>query len=133
MKRIAIIGGGNLGTAIALGLIKGEFMAANDITVTKRNTLTLAGLQSVGVKVSSDNVAVVKNCDTVILAVKPFQIKEILEDIAPSLTSNHILISVVTGISLEEMHSVVQKRHSHIQGNAQYGYCHSGKHHLHQQ
>ena len=109
MKKIAIIGGGNLGTAIALGLIKSEFIAAADITLTKRNTLTLVGLQSAGVRVSSDNLQAVKDNDIIILAVKPFQIKEVLELIAPSLTTNHLLISVVTGISLEEIKSVIQK------------------------
>ena len=109
MKKIAIIGGGNLGTAMALGLIKSEFVVPNAITVTKRNTLTLVGLEAMGVKVSADNVQAVKNSDTIILAVKPFQIKEVLETIAPELSSNHILISVVTGISLEEMRSVIQK------------------------
>jgi len=109
MKKIAIIGGGNLGTAMALGLIKSEFVSANAITITKRNTLTLAGLESVGVNVSADNVQAVKNAEIIILAVKPFQIKEVLETIAPELTSNHIVISVVTGITLEEMRSVIQK------------------------
>lgn len=109
MKKIAIIGGGNLGTAMAMGLIKSEFVTANAITITKRNTLTLAGLASVGVNVSADNVQAVKDAQIVLLAVKPFQIKEVLEAIAPELTSNHILISVVTGINLEEMRSVIQK------------------------
>ena len=109
MKKIAIIGGGNLGTAIAMGLIKSEFVSADAITITKRNTATLVGLQAVGVTVSADNLQAVENNDTIILAVKPFQIKEILETIAPALTPNHILISVVTGISLEEMKSVIKK------------------------
>ena len=109
MKKIAIIGGGNLGTAIALGLIKSKFITAAGITLTKRNTLTLVGLQSAGVRVSSDNLQAVTDNDIIILAVKPFQIKEVLELIAPSLTTNHLLISVVTGISLEEIKSVIQK------------------------
>jgi pyrroline-5-carboxylate reductase len=109
MKKIAIIGGGNLGTAIAMGLIKSAFVPAQAITVTKRNTLTLVGLQSIGVTVSADNLQAVKDNDTIILAVKPFQIKEVLELIAPALSSHHILISVVTGISLDEMKTVIQK------------------------
>lgn len=109
MKKIAIIGGGNLGTAIALGLIKSEFITAQHITITKRNTHTLAGLQAIGVHVSTDNIAAVQNSDTVILAIKPFQIKEVLEQIAPALSEKHLLISVVTGVSLEDMRSVVQK------------------------
>ena len=109
MKKIAIIGGGNLGTAIALGLIKSEFIAAQDITITKRNLNTLAGLEGIGVKVTSDNVEAVKNSDTIILAIKPFQVKEVLELVAPALSEKHLLISVVTGVSLEEMKTVVQK------------------------
>lgn len=109
MKKIAIIGGGNLGTAIATGLIKSGFITADKITVTKRNTLTLVGLQSAGVTVSADNIQAAKDNDIILLAVKPFQIKEVLEMIAPLLTPNHIVISVVTGISLEEMKSVIQK------------------------
>ena len=109
MKKIAIIGGGNLGTAMAHGLIKSEFVPADAITITKRNTLTLSGLESIGANVSADNVQAVKNSEIILLAVKPFQIKEVLEAIAPELSSNHILISVVTGVSLEEMRSVIQK------------------------
>ena len=37
MKKIAIIGGGNLGTAITEGLLKSHFCTAENITVTKRN------------------------------------------------------------------------------------------------
>lgn len=109
MKKIAIIGGGNLGTAMALGLIKSKFVPASAITVTKRNTLTLAGIEAMGVTVSADNVQAVKSADTIILAVKPFQIKEVLEAIAPGLNSGHMVISVVTGITLEEIKSVIQK------------------------
>ncbi len=109
MKKIAIIGGGNLGTAIAHGLIKSGFVPATNITVTKRNTTTLVGLESVGVKVSTDNLQATNENDIILLAVKPFQVKEVLALIAPALTPAHILISVVTGISLEEMKSVIQK------------------------
>jgi pyrroline-5-carboxylate reductase len=109
MKKIAIIGGGNLGTAIATGLIKSEFITADKITITKRNTHTLAGLQSLGVIASTDNLQAAKENEIILLAVKPFQIKEVLGLIAPALTPNHIVISVVTGISLEDMKSVIQK------------------------
>ena len=94
---------------MALGLIKSKFVPASAITVTKRNTLTLAGIEAMGVMVSADNVQAVKSADTIILAVKPFQIKEVLEAIAPGLNSGHMVISVVTGITLEEIKSVIQK------------------------
>ena len=105
--KIAIIGGGNLGSAIAAGLLKSNFCAAENITVTKRNIATLHSLQQKGINVQTENAKVVAENDVVILAIKPFQIKEILEEIKESITPKHLLISVVTGISLEEIKSIV--------------------------
>ena len=44
-KKIAIIGGGNLGTAIAEGLLKSKFSKASEIIITKRNTATLKDVE----------------------------------------------------------------------------------------
>ena len=52
-KKIAIIGGGNLGTAIAEGLLKSKFCKAADITITKRKISTLQELKERGVKVTA--------------------------------------------------------------------------------
>jgi pyrroline-5-carboxylate reductase len=107
MKKIAIIGGGNLGSAIATGLLKSNFCPAENITVTKRNTATLSGLQEKGINVYSDNTKAVTENNIIILAIKPFQVKEILEEISGSLTDKHILISVVTGISIYEIKDII--------------------------
>ena len=106
MKTIAIIGGGNLGTAIAEGLLKSNFAQPGQITVTKRNTATLSFLKEQGINIHSDNNKAVAGNEIIILAVKPFQIKEILESIKDDLTPKHTLISVVTGISLDEIRSI---------------------------
>jgi pyrroline-5-carboxylate reductase len=108
-KSIAIIGGGNLGTAIAEGLLKSKFCKAADITVTKRNIGTLKGLQAMGVKISSDNAAAVKNAGLVILAVKPFQVSEVLNSFKKELHSKQVLVSVITGISIKDMEEVIKK------------------------
>ncbi|MGZ8553756.1 MAG: pyrroline-5-carboxylate reductase family protein, partial [Chitinophagaceae bacterium] len=96
-KKIAIIGGGNLGTAIAEGLLKSKFSKAADIIVTKRNTSTLKLLREKGVEITDDNNAAVKKSEVVILAVKPFQVAEVLNGIKKGLSDDKILISVVTG------------------------------------
>ena len=105
--KIAIIGGGNLGSAIAAGLLKSNFCGADNITVTKRNIATLAWLQEKGINISTNNIEATAEADVIILAIKPFQIKEILEEIASGLSENQLLISVVTGISLDEIKSIV--------------------------
>ena len=108
--KIAVIGGGNLGTAIVEGLLKSGFSNAADITITKRNTATLDHLQYRGVQVSSDNNAAVGQSEIVIVAVKPFQVKEVITAFAPQLEEKrHILISVVTGVFIADLQQMVQK------------------------
>ncbi len=109
-KKIAIIGGGNLGTAIAEGLIKSKFSKPADITVTKRNTSTLQALVKKGVQVTSDNNAAIKNSELVILAIKPFQVVDVLNTVKKDLTSNHILVSVVTGVLINDIAEIIKKK-----------------------
>jgi len=109
-KKIAIIGGGNLGAAIAEGLLKSKFSKVSEITVTKRNTATLKALKDRGVEVTSDNNSAVKKSDIVILAIKPFQVSDVLNGIKKDLNSNKVLISVVTGVLISEMDEVVGKK-----------------------
>ena len=108
MKKIAIIGGGNLGTAIAEGLLKSKFSKASELTVTRRNT-SVNPLKSLGIDITSDNNAAVKKSDVVILAVKPFQTIELLKTIKKDLAPGKILISVVTGVSLQEIEAAVDR------------------------
>ena len=109
-KKITIIGGGNLGTAISQGLIKSKFCKPTDITVTKRNLSTLGELKSKGVVITSDNNAAVKNAGIVILAIKPFQVNEVLNNLKHVLTLKHTLVSVVTGITIAEIEKIIEIR-----------------------
>ena len=108
-RKIAIIGGGNLSTAIAEGLLKSKFSSAADITITKRNTSTLETLRSRGVVVTDDNASAVRKSNVVILAVKPFQVSEVLNGIKNEL-NDQLLISVVTGVTIQEMKEILEKQ-----------------------
>jgi len=106
-KKIAIIGGGNLGTAIAEGLLKSGFSAPKDIIVTKRNISTLTAIKLKGITIMENNSNAVMQSELIILAVKPFQVKDVLDGIKDQLSSRHILISVVTGILITEIKEVI--------------------------
>ena len=110
IKKIAIIGGGNLGTAIAEGLLKSKFCKAGDIIITKRKTETLRELNDRGVSIMSDNSAAVRKSELVILAVKPYQVSEVLNSFKSELTSKHMLGSVVTGVLISEIEEIVQQK-----------------------
>jgi len=108
VNKIAIIGGGNLGAAIAEGLIGSGFTAPDDLIITKRNIATLQSLRKRGVLLTDNNRDAVSTSDWIILAVKPFQIKAILEDLKPLLDpERHRLISVITGIWIKDIKEIL--------------------------
>ncbi|GJM29147.1 MAG: pyrroline-5-carboxylate reductase [Cyclobacteriaceae bacterium] len=101
---IAIIGGGNLGSSIAQGLVKSGYIVPEKVIVTRRKIGRLETLKELGVIITSDNNQAVANARVVIVAVKPHQIDEVLEDIKDAVRStNALLISVVTGITTAHM------------------------------
>ena len=107
-KKIAIIGGGNLGTAIAEGLINSGFVLPEHLIVTKRNIETLKALEEKGVLISNDNLEAVNYADWVILAIKPFQLKEVLTQMLPALNAKkHAIVSVVTGVWIKDIQEIV--------------------------
>jgi pyrroline-5-carboxylate reductase len=103
-NKIAIIGGGNLGTAIAEGLIQSGFVEPKHILITKRNIGTLNELERNGVLVSDKNEEAVRYADLVILAVKPYQVNDILRSLKEEFRADrHVLVSVVTGVSIDQI------------------------------
>jgi pyrroline-5-carboxylate reductase len=109
-KKIAIIGGGNLGSAIAEGLLKSKFCKPADISITKRNTSTLKVLETKGVKVTAVNSEAVSRSEIIILAVKPYQVNEVLSSFKEVLTTKHTLVSVVTGVLIKDLEMFIIKK-----------------------
>ncbi len=107
-KKIAIIGGGNLGSAIAEGLIKSDFVSAKQITITRRHTEDLQPLAKLGATVTSDNVLAIQNSDIIIVAVKPYNVKEVLLGLKAVFDpKKHLVISVVTGVFLKDLEEIL--------------------------
>ena len=79
--KVHIIGGGNLGVSIALGLSK--FASQNQVTVTRRNTASILYLEKLGVTVSTNNTHEIQEADVIILTIKPYQVDTVLAEILP--------------------------------------------------
>lgn len=107
-KNIAIIGGGNLGSSIAQGLLESGFIKPAHLTMTKRNISTLSHFQELGVRIETENLKAIENAEVVVVALKPYNVKEVLAQIAPVLNSKkHLLISVVTGVWISDLEAIV--------------------------
>jgi len=107
-KKLAIIGCGNIGSAIAKGLLDSQIVKPSNITLTKRKIKALGDFKSKGLNVTSDNVEAVRSSSIVILAVTPQKADSVLEEISGALNSKkHMLLSVVTGVEIKHIKEIV--------------------------
>ncbi len=103
VAKLAIIGGGNLGSAIATGILNKGLVKPSQLTITRRRIKLLSQFADKGVVVTDDNLMASQGARVVFLAVKPYQIKNVIQEIAPSLTADMIVISLATGVSSEQI------------------------------
>ena len=104
--RIAIIGAGNMGGAIARALVKCPSLKEAQIICTTRTQSSLDRLRerTPNMQFTLDNCAAVASADIVLLAVKPWLMQDVVEQIRPALNlEQQIIISVAAGISLDDM------------------------------
>jgi len=111
--KIAIIGAGSIGGAIARGLAKGSIFKPTDITCTTRTEESLTkmkGITSPDFILSHNNPEAVKDADIIIIAVKPWRVEEIIDEIKPVLNfDKQIIVSVAAGITFDLLNTYLTK------------------------
>ena len=109
--KIAVIGGGNLGQSILKGLLANKEYLPKNITITKRNISELSVFKKSGVNVTPDNGKAVTNSDIIILALKPYTVLTVLNEILPKLDpKKHELVSLASGVSIAQLTEVIQNK-----------------------
>lgn len=106
--RVGFIGAGKMAEAIIASLKmqhSGEqnSIFACDIDAERRKYIK----KQYGINVYSRNLQVVENSDVIFLAVKPQQFDEILKEIAPEVSSRHLIISIAAGKKISLMESLL--------------------------
>lgn len=96
-EQVGLIGAGQMAEAIARGILAAKLYAAASVQVSDPDEGRRRVFDSLGVRATSDNPAVVRSCNVLIIAVKPQSLSEVLPEIGPSLTSDHLLISICAG------------------------------------
>ena len=100
--KVAIIGAGNMGGAIARGLAQGHYVRVQDITVTNPSMPKLEKLkvEFPAIQVSTDNHEAA-DADVVIVAVKPWKVEEVLKPLR--LRQPQVLVSVAAGMTFKDL------------------------------
>lgn len=107
-KIITIIGCGNIGSAIANGLIKSNYKSQN-IFLTKRKSNEFDEFTKLGFNTTTDNKSAISKSAIIIIAVTPQQLNAVLEDIRPAVNpEKHVILSVVSGATVKQIKKHLQ-------------------------
>jgi len=99
-KKISFIGGGKMGSALIKGILSRNLIAPDKVTVSDVVMEQIEGLRTTfGVLATKDNKKAVRDADIIILAVKPQNMAEVLEEISGSIDKGKLIISIAAGIS----------------------------------
>jgi pyrroline-5-carboxylate reductase len=102
MKRIAVIGAGNMGAALIGGILKGGVAEREDVIATVRTPERAEELAArYGIRVSAGgNCEAAAQADIVVLAVKPGTLPKVLEEIREVLRRDQILLSLAAAVPI---------------------------------
>ncbi len=109
--KLAVIGSGNMGGAIARGLAKGNIFTAKDITCTAQSDNTLNKMREADAdfNVTHDNASAAAGADIIIIAVKPWKVEGVIKEMLPSIhPEKQIIVSVAAGIDCKTLLEMVE-------------------------
>jgi pyrroline-5-carboxylate reductase len=104
--KVAIVGAGNLGGAVAAGLLASGLVAPQELSLVTASAASADALRDrlpAGVIVGTDAAAAVERADVVMLGVKPPKIAGVLRELAPVLAPGAVVVSLAAGVRLAEL------------------------------
>ncbi len=107
MTHVAIVGAGNLGGAVAAGLVASGLLSAAELRCVTRTSEGAARLRSrpglADVNVGTDPLVAVEGAGTVLIGVKPPAVIELLHALGPRLAPGVTIVSLAAGVTIAEL------------------------------
>jgi pyrroline-5-carboxylate reductase len=101
---IGFLGAGKMAIALAKGIAKAKVVSPAQIHASDPiPAALLAFAEETGAKTAKSNVDVVKSASVLIVAVKPGNVPELLQEIRPALTPGHLVISIAAGVPIAKL------------------------------
>jgi len=109
-NELGIIGTGNMGSALLKTILSKNLISEKNLSIyDKDKTVTEELSAQLNVKVAKNSAELARSSRHVLLAVKPQVIDNVLDEIGSHLTTNHTLISIAAGISLDHLSKFCNK------------------------
>ena len=110
--KIAIIGAGNIGSALAFGLAQSKLVRKADICISNTHPEKLERIKArePEIRTTTDNRECIDGADVVVLAMKPWRLQEAAEQLKPWLDyDRQIVASMVGGVGLADLQQVFEQ------------------------
>lgn len=108
--KIAIIGAGNIGGAMARGLLAGAVVSPSELTLTAARRSSLEKYEPLGCRLTLDNVAAARDADLVVLALKTEKVLDIAIQLREILDyDRQVVVSMAAGVEDESMLDALRK------------------------
>jgi pyrroline-5-carboxylate reductase len=109
---VVIVGAGNLGGAVAAGLLSAAAVAPERLRCVTASDASAAALRTrlgEGVDVTTDAVAAVRGADVVMVGVKPYAVAGVLADLAAAgaIAPGAVVVSLAAGVTLAVLAAAV--------------------------
>eukprot|EP01084_Bolivina_argentea_P212633 361396_1 len=108
--RIGFIGGGQMATALSMGIIKSGILADNSSIIISdpyptqlskiTDTFQATNIRNILFETTTDNKKCIAGCNIVFIAVKPQYLPPIMQQLNTSFTGKEIIVSMVSGTTL---------------------------------
>lgn len=113
MKKIAVIGAGNIGSAIAASLMgHGDRVVCSDAF---QSSLDRINTQLPDIETTLSNVEAVTDADMIVLAVKPFVVDGLIEEILDHIKPDTLIISVVATLPIKDLREKLNAEEKDLQ------------------
>ncbi|CAH3036041.1 unnamed protein product [Porites lobata] len=103
ISRLGFIGGGKAAQVLAKGFLSAGVIKPDEIFASAPSERDLKQFQLMGCNVTNDNKTVMKESNLIFLAIKAKVFPEVLKEISPVLTRNHLVASIAAGVTLDFM------------------------------
>ncbi|MFJ7746251.1 late competence protein ComER [Peribacillus sp. NPDC097295] len=109
MKKIGVIGTGNMGTILIEAWLEANILKPADLIITNRTLSKAAALKEKhpGIHLASSASEIVQQADFIFLCVKPLQIHDLLQDIKHDIKKEQLLVSITSPVSVAQLEAEV--------------------------
>jgi pyrroline-5-carboxylate reductase len=103
-RRWGFIGAGKMASALVHGMLRAAIAPAGSIFASDPVPAARSALATeAGIAVFESNLDVVRHSDVLVLAVKPQSMRQVLAELRPAVTAEHLVISIAAGITIESI------------------------------